>query len=340
MAVLRWLGIIFGVLVLLFAGGVAWLMIAKPWIPKLEMADPQPAGRRINGSGFVANFYPAPAGGARPAVLVLGGSEGGLGSEMTAYAKALQAEGYAALHVGYHRGPGMPPTLENVPLETFDKAIDWLKAQPGVDGSRLAVVGWSRGSEAAQLEAARYPEIRAVVLGMPSNVVWAGFDWETLFVSHPSTAAWTRGGVPLPYVAVPDIGNTMNVYAPEWQTKFVAVTKARPEIVIPVETIGGRVLYICGEKDRLWASCPMARQGAARAAAAGKTDIRVVALENAGHFAFGPPLTAKDPRRARLSVLGGTPEGNAAALSKGWAETLKDLSEAFAAPAATPDAAQ
>lgn len=335
MAVLKWIGIIFGVLALLFGAGFAWFMTAKPWIPKMEMVDPAPAGRRVSDAGFVANFYPAPGAGAQAAVIVLGGSEGGLGSEMTDYAKALQAEGYSALHVGYHRGPGMAPTLENIPLELFDKAIDWLKAQPGVDPERLAIVGWSRGSEAAQLVAATHPEIRALVLGMPSNVVWAGFDWEKMF-SRVTSAAWTRDGAPVPYVTVEDIGYSTNPYATEWQAKFVDLTQKRPEIVIPVEAISGKILYVCGKQDRLWPSCPMARLGAARAAKGGKSDVEVLAFRGAGHFAFGVPLASGDPRRARLSSLGGNSAGNDLALAGGLARAKAVLAEYLVAASAEP----
>lgn len=334
---IRRIAAIFGFFLLLAGAGVVWLLTAKPWIPKLEMVDPAPVGRRVDDAGFVGNFYPASGAGPRPAVLVLGGSEGGLGSEMTAYAKALQAEGYAALHVGYHRGPGMAPTLENVPLETFDRALVWLKAQPGVDPDRLAVVGWSRGSEAAQLVSASHPEIRAVILGMPSNVVWAGFDWDKLFLKDMRTPSWTRAGAPLPFVAVSDIGQTMNVYAPAWQAKFRAVIAQRPDVVIPVETIAGRVLYICGEEDRLWPSCPMARLGADRAAQAGKKDVEVLAFAAAGHFGFGVPMATDDPHRRRLTTLGGTSEGNDAALAGGFEKAkalLADVFTAGAAPAA------
>lgn len=332
MVVLKWIGIVLGVLVLLVGAGAAWVMVAKPWIPKLEIVDPAPAGQRIADHGFVGNYYPATGAAPRPAILVLGGSEGGLGSEMAAYAKALQAEGYAALHVGYHRGPGMAPTLENIPLELFENAIDWLKTQPGVDPARLAIVGWSRGTEAAQILASSHPELRALILGMPSNVVWAGFDWEKMF-SGTGSGAWTRAGAPLPYLDVGDIGYSSNPYAPEWQAKFVAATQKRPEVVIPVEAISGRILYVCGEQDRLWPSCPMARLAAARAGKAGKADVEILAFKDAGHFAFGAPLDASDPKYARLATLGGSKAGNDAALAEGWAQAKTFLASALADPA-------
>ena len=57
-----------------------------------------------------------------------------------------------------------------MPLELFDRALGWLKAQEEVDGARLAIVGGSKGAEAALIVASRHPELRAVVAGMPSSV--------------------------------------------------------------------------------------------------------------------------------------------------------------------------
>ena len=34
-------------------------------------------------------------------------------------------------------------------LELFDKGLDWLKTQPGIDPARIAVMGASKGAEAA-----------------------------------------------------------------------------------------------------------------------------------------------------------------------------------------------
>ena len=49
----------------------------------------RPSGVRVTDEGMLANFYPASGAGKQPAVMVLGGSEGGLASEMTDLARAL-----------------------------------------------------------------------------------------------------------------------------------------------------------------------------------------------------------------------------------------------------------
>ena len=51
----------------------------------------------------------------RTAVLVFGGSEGGLATSLLAARFA--ADGYPALALAYFREPGLPQTLTNIPLE-------------------------------------------------------------------------------------------------------------------------------------------------------------------------------------------------------------------------------
>ena len=139
---LRRIGYVVATLVVLVAVAAGWVWYAKPWIPKAELIDPGPQGIRIAESGLLANFYPSRQTGKQPAILVLGGSEGGLGTEMTALARALQDEGYSALHLAYHRGPGLPARMVDMPLERFEKALAWLKARPEVDPTRIAIAAW------------------------------------------------------------------------------------------------------------------------------------------------------------------------------------------------------
>ena len=329
----RRIGMVFLVLLTLVLIGAAWVWYTKPWIPKAELIDPRPNGVRVADEGLLANFYPAAGDGKHPAVLVLGGSEGGLGSEMTDLARALQAEGYSALHVAYHRGPGLPKRMVDMPLERFERAFAWLKAQPNVDPARIAIAAWSRGTEPAQLLAIRHPEIRALVLGMPSNAIWAGFDWEAPFTSPG--AAWTSGGAPLPYMSVGDVGFAFDFYTPEWLGKLARVQAAKTNVVIPIEQIKAQVLMICAEKDVVWPSCPMARMGQARAKANGLTSVQLLAYADAGHYAFGVPIAESNPRYWRLSTLGGTGKGTNAALADGWEKIRAFLGEAFA-PQVTP----
>src|SRR6185437_8781235 len=105
-------------------------------VPPVQMTDPGPQGRRIGEDGLIANYFPPAGKTPAPGVLLLGGSEGALGSGSTQIAKGLQASGFAVLQLSYFRAPGQPAKLEGVPLEVFDRGLAWLGRQPGVDRTR------------------------------------------------------------------------------------------------------------------------------------------------------------------------------------------------------------
>ena len=157
------LGVVAAV-VLVGVGGFLFLLF-KP-DAAAELAGPGPSGVRITENGIFGNYYTAPkTGSAHPAVLVLGGSEGGLYPEVTAEAEDLQKRGFNVLQLAYFNAPGKSSKLERVPLEQFYTALDWLKRQPGTDANRIGIMGYSKGAEGALLVATRYPGLKAMVLG-------------------------------------------------------------------------------------------------------------------------------------------------------------------------------
>ncbi|MGB3471392.1 MAG: hypothetical protein WBA51_11270 [Erythrobacter sp.] len=83
---------VLGVLIVATIGIWIW----KPWssmVPAL-MSDPAPKGQRIEQGELLANYYPVERTEPGPGILLIGGSEGALGAEMTRLAKALNAEGF------------------------------------------------------------------------------------------------------------------------------------------------------------------------------------------------------------------------------------------------------
>lgn len=294
---------------------------AIPGMPPVIVSDPSPEGTRVAVEGVFANYYPAKGPGPHAAVVVLGGSEGGLGTGAVREAKALQAEGYAVLQVCYFGCPGTPPKLVEVPLETFARGLAWLRAQPGVDPHRVAIIGGSKGSEAALLAAARDPDLKAVIATMPSSVVWPGISY-----TPSMQPGWTEGGKPLPYLPYAIKGPIKSVF--DLYNSAVLTLATLPqhaEVEIPVERIKAPILLVCGEADTLWPSCPMSDQIVARRKAHHRVDTSVLRYKDAGHGVFGVPVDKSGPGYATLGGLGGTAEGNAAARADGWPKALSFL---------------
>ncbi len=187
--------------------------------------------------GFIGEFWhPADSAARRPAVLVLGGSEGGL--PFSLLPELLASEGYAALGVAYFHEPGLPQTLSAIPLEYFAGALRWLARQPGVDPAGVAVLGISRGSEAAQLLGVYYPSlVHAVIASVPSDAAICSYP------NCAAGAAWTLHGRALPFTK--DFDNPSPT--------------DNPAAVIPDQRIQGPVFLDCAESDQVWTSCPYAQ---------------------------------------------------------------------------------
>jgi pimeloyl-ACP methyl ester carboxylesterase len=259
----------------------------------------RPASSGIYGSLFL----PSDTSVRRPAVLVFGGSDGGLGRAFAA--SLLAAHGYPTLALAYFGVPGLPPELAEIPLEYFVKAVAVLRAQPGVDPRHVLVMGDSRGGEAALLLGAYFPQlVNGVIAGVPSSVVNPGFPDRGRF-------AWTLRGRPLPAVSPVD---------------FLEPNPAdSPQAVIPVENIRGPILLTCGGLDVIWPSCPYV-DAISRLLTTRHFPYPVTALHypEAGHLAGS--LTAYfSLTDDALTRGGGTVTGTQFALSDGHAKLLAFL---------------
>jgi dienelactone hydrolase len=91
------------------------------------------------------------------AVLLLGGSEGGLPPELTAF--MLAARGYPVLALAYFREPGLPKTLLRIPLEYFRRALVWMRKQSEVNPEQIVSLGISRGGELSLILASGFPDL-------------------------------------------------------------------------------------------------------------------------------------------------------------------------------------
>jgi len=72
------------------------------------------------------------------------------------------SRGLRCVHLAYFSEPGLPTRSRQYPLEYFEHAIRWMRAQPWLRDGFLAVWGPSRGGELALLLGATFPDINAV----------------------------------------------------------------------------------------------------------------------------------------------------------------------------------
>lgn len=283
--------------------------------------DPEVTRTEVRDEGLVGTLFTPPGDGPHPAVIVLGGSEGGLDE---GWAAALASRGYAALALAYFGVDELPEELTLVPLETFYTALDWLAAQDAVDEGRIALVGASKGGEAALLVASRRPEVRAVVAYVPSNVVWQGIS----FTDFTPRSSWSLAGEGLPFVPYTGMPETL----PDDPTAVVLEPLYRrsleqyqgDEAVIPVEDINGPVLFISGGDDALWPSTLMAERALERLEGHDYL-VEHLEYEEAGHLILNPYVPTWGTEAIIGLAMGGTPQANAEAAADSWPRVLDFL---------------
>lgn len=301
---------------------------AAQQVPAPVATVPADRGVAIRADGLVATWYPPAAGKRGPAIIVLGGSEGGQAGARR-IGQAVAAQGYGVLALAWFGAEGLPPHLQDVPLEYFGKAIGWLQAQPLVDRKRVGLYGISKGGEAALLIAARQPEIAAVVAAMPSSVVWQGLN-QTDYTSVRSS--FSVGGKPVAYVPYDMSAPFTSIH--DLYQRSLATPAAQGEAVIPVERINGPVLLLSGRNDVLWPSSAMADQVIARLTARRfRHPHRHIAYPDAGHGATVPAPAGGAAANSAARNLGGTEPGNAFARRDSWEQTVAFFARALGGPA-------
>jgi dienelactone hydrolase len=242
----------------------------------------------------VAGLLALPPAGSPPrvAVLAVGGSDGGAG--LAALAGMLASHGHPTLALAYFHYPGRPGQFRDIPLEYFATAARRLAAESGLRQGRVAALGYSRGTEAAMLLGANFPElVDGVVVYAPTSRAGPGL---------PDGAAWTRAGRP--------------------------VAAGSP---IPVERLDGPILLLAGGDDKLWTSALYAREITDRLDAHrfGHSH-RALVYPQAGHGLGTFPFVAAGtilvhPISGQLLALGGTRPADAAARRDGWPKVLAFL---------------
>ncbi len=273
----------------------------------------------VRENGLAGTFFCPPGIDPLPAVIVLGGSSGGL-EEATA--SLLASHSYATLALAYFAYDHLPSDLQNIPLEYFETAIQWLQAQPRVRGDTIGVMGRSRGGELALLLGATFPILKAVVAHVPSGFIWG-------------ESPWTFRGEPLPHVpSLPSDDFERQVYS----KSPIALTPlflrdlddldAIQNAAIPVEKINAPVLLISAQDDQMWPSAYMSELVMARLQKHQHPfPDEHISYPGAGHFINVPYLPATvTHRRHRVHghdfAFGGNPPDIAVAQVDAWRRIL------------------
>ncbi len=285
-----------------------------------------------------AVFATLPGAAKRPAIIVLGGSEGG-GWVARDRSPRFASRGFAVLGLPYYSPaarasgeqeiPELPASFADIPVDRLDAVVEWLKRRPDVDASRVALVGTSKGAEFVLIAASRFKWITSVVAIVPTDVVWEGWGPG---VEAGQRSSFALDGKPLPFVPYVEFAEEFAGFRTGQAVKMrrfqdkgrAANPAAAVQARIAVENFRGPLMVVGGHDDQVWASGMMAQNIAERRAAAGLETLALIFPE-AGHPLSGTGWMPTTQYNVGPSKSGGTPQANAQAQARAFPETIAFL---------------
>ncbi|HEY7449175.1 MAG TPA: SAM-dependent methyltransferase [Vicinamibacterales bacterium] len=301
----------------------------KEEVVEKEPAAPARVYEAISEPDLVGAFGCPDGKGPFPAVLALGGSDGGV---PTYFLDLLVPEGFAGLALAYFGAAGTQPALVEVPLERIERGLRWLAGHPKVkthDG-RVALVGVSKGGELALLIAATFPDlVGPVVAYTPSSVAWAGIDFTQ--PSGTRRSSWSYKGAPVPWLPypegiVPTFSSRGLVGRPIYE-RGIENTSAVERAAIPVERATGPLLLVSGGDDNMWPAARMCEMVVERMRQHGRANaVGHLNYPAAGHSLFPPKAPSGAPPPMPFD-LGGSRDADRAAHAAAWPQIVAHLEQ-------------
>uniref|UniRef100_A0A8P0PFC2 Acyl-CoA thioesterase 6 n=2 Tax=Canis lupus familiaris TaxID=9615 RepID=A0A8P0PFC2_CANLF len=203
-----------------------------------------------------------------PGIIDLYGSGGGLCEYR---ASLLAGHGFAALALAYFRFEDLPEYLDDLQLEYFEEAVNFMLQHPKVKGPNVGLLGFSKGGDLCLSMASFLKGITATVLinSCVANTV-----------------------APLPYkdMIIPSLGSDPKRYTinESGLLNFMGIWEnplegSNQKSIIPFERAQGPFLFIVGMDDNNWKSSFYAQIASERLQANGKDRPEIICYKGTGH---------------------------------------------------------
>ncbi len=255
----------------------------------------------INENGFQANFFAKENIENKTTVVLIGGGQWG-----NYWAQEFAKKDMVGLSIPYTGKEGLPRLAEEIELEYFENAINWLINQPEVDPNKLVVMGASRNAELALVIASTFTEsISGVVAYAPSSVSWS--NTVLPYNSNEMKSSWKYKGMDIPYVPMDKIiGNESNkIKMLEYWKSGLAKTNFTTQAAIKVERINGPIILFSGNDDKVWPSSLMADMIEKRLEDTSfEHSFQNIKYDHAGHLISNNPDVKSTYRTGRINVDG------------------------------------
>ena len=256
--------------------------------------------KSINENGFQADYFVKENTNSKTAVILIGGGQWG-----NYWAQQFAIKDMVGLSISYTGKKGLPRLPEEIELEYFENAINWLIKQPEVDPNKIVVMGASRNAELALLIASTFESISGAVAYAPSSVSWS--NTVLPYNSNKLKSSWKYKGIDIPYVPMNKIkGNDSNkIKMLEYWKSGLTKTNFITQAAIKVEKINGPIILFSGNDDKVWPSSLMADMIEKRLGNNSfKYAFQNIKYNNAGHLISNNPDDNSSYRIGKINIDG------------------------------------
>ncbi|XP_008068864.1 acyl-coenzyme A thioesterase 1 [Carlito syrichta] len=254
-----------------------------------------------------ATLFLPPEPGPFPGIVDILGAGGGL---LEYRASLLAGKGFAVMALAYYKYEDLPKSIDNLHLEYFEEAVNYLRNHPEVRGPGVGLLGISKGGDLCL-------SMASFLKGITATVIINGS------VANVGGALHYKGGTLPPLGVNPNrIRVTSDGFADIIDALNSPLEGPDQKSFIPVERAESAFLFLVGQEDRNWNSELYAAEASKRLQAHGREKPQVICYPGAGHYIEPPYLpfcqASLHALVGRPVIWGGEPRAHAAAQVHAW----------------------
>ncbi|KAM6202011.1 peroxisomal succinyl-coenzyme A thioesterase-like [Rhynchocyon petersi] len=277
----------------------------RDFLPPGVRREPVRAGR------VRATLFMPPGRGPFPGIIDIFGIGGGL---FEYRASLLAGHGFATLALAYYEYEDLPKTYDDIHLEYFEEAVNFMLQHPQVKGPGIGLLGISLGADICLSMASFLKNISATV-----SINGSSFSGNRVIQYKQTTISSLGHNLRRVKVAFSGILDIVDI-----QNDIIGGCE-HPSM-IPIEKAQGPILFIVGQDDHNWRSEFCAQLASERLQTHGKKKPHILSYPGTGHYIEPPyfPMCPASLHRllGKPVMWGGEPKAHSKAQVDAWKHIL------------------
>lgn len=241
--------------------------------------------------GFVGHLAEPDVGSDRAVIVIMGGEQSILPG--IKFAERFADYGITGLSVSLFGAEGLPDAPNQVPLDMFIPAVEYLREKKGIEN--ISVYGQSMGSIFAVLVAQYIGGMENLIMVSPTHVPFEGTAKDKKTMTGRSVATFKNEDIPFVSADFSKINATKYYKHPGTEYKVMGMwiayhdayedAEETEKAMLHVEKTGSRVLLIAGHEDEAWPAEYSVREIEKNLKKTGyEKDVKVIVYPHGSHL--------------------------------------------------------